>query len=185
MTRWLWRILIWSWLLWRVSRLPLRLVPVHPDLAGGLGPVGAAQSHFTTLSFALSVPGAAVFVEQMWFTAAPLNQFLPSMAGVVVLNWLLFLGPLLLFGPRLYAIKRIGRREYGLLGTVYTSRFHAKWIQREAPADASLLGSADIQSLADLANAFSVVRHMRGVPFGLAEVLSFAVAAGTPRCPWS
>lgn len=53
----------------------------------------------------------------------------------------------------------------------------------QAPADASLLGSADIRSLADLANAFSVVRHRRGVPFGLAEALSFAVAAGAPALP--
>ena len=33
--RWLWRLANWGYFLWRVSRLPLRLVPTHPDGAGG------------------------------------------------------------------------------------------------------------------------------------------------------
>jgi hypothetical protein len=35
--RWLWRLALWCVFLWRVSRLELRLVPTHPDRAGGLG----------------------------------------------------------------------------------------------------------------------------------------------------
>ena len=33
---WLWRILIWGFFLFRVSRLDLQLVPTHPDLVGGV-----------------------------------------------------------------------------------------------------------------------------------------------------
>jgi len=35
--RWLWRLGMWGFFLWRLSRLDLRLVPTHPDRAGGLG----------------------------------------------------------------------------------------------------------------------------------------------------
>jgi hypothetical protein len=31
------RLALWFFFLWRVSRLELRLVPTHPDRAGGLG----------------------------------------------------------------------------------------------------------------------------------------------------
>src|SRR5439155_9654633 len=54
---WLWRLLLWSIFLWRVSRLDLHLVPAHPDLSGGLQFVGASVRAFPLLSFAL---GAAV-----------------------------------------------------------------------------------------------------------------------------
>jgi len=37
-----------------------------------------------------------------------------------------------------------------------------------------LIGSGDIQSLADLANSFDVVRNMRLVPFGMQAVLHCA-----------
>ena len=30
-------ILTWARFLWQVSRIPLRLVPIHPDRSGGLG----------------------------------------------------------------------------------------------------------------------------------------------------
>ncbi len=45
------------------------------------------------------------------------------------------------------------------------------------------VGSPDIQSLADLSNAFAVVRHMRLVPFGLRHALYLAVAAVAPMLP--
>jgi hypothetical protein len=38
--RWLWVFIIWSWLLFKISRLDLELTPTHPDRTGGLGFVG-------------------------------------------------------------------------------------------------------------------------------------------------
>jgi hypothetical protein len=40
-------------------------------------------------------------------------------------------------------------------------KFDAMWVRGGAPADEPLVGSADIQSLADLGNSFEVVRTMR------------------------
>ena len=40
--------------------------------------------------------------------------------------------------------------------------FDDKWLRGRAPADEPLIGSADIQSLADLGNSYEVVRdHAR------------------------
>jgi hypothetical protein len=46
-----------------------------------------------------------------------------------------------------------------------------------------LIGSGDIQSLADLANSFDVVRNMRLVPFGMQAVLQIGVVAALPIAP--
>jgi hypothetical protein len=40
--RWYVRFFIWFQFLWRISKLDLRLLPAHPDRAGGLGFLGAA-----------------------------------------------------------------------------------------------------------------------------------------------
>jgi hypothetical protein len=52
-----------------------------------------------------------------------------------------------------------------------------------APADEPLVGSADIQSLADIGNSFEVVRTMRIVPFTKEAILQLAVVAAAPMAP--
>jgi hypothetical protein len=183
MGRWLWRILIWWWFLWRLSRLDLQLIPVHPDLTGGLGHLGIVESHFGALSVAYSAAVAGTFVEEMWFGGAALERFLMPVTGIVLLNLGLFVGPLFFFGPRLLAVKRKGLREYSLLGSAYARGFDAKWVHRAEPPAEPLLGSADIQSLADLANAFDVIRRMRLVPIRLGLVVGLVVATLVPLVP--
>ena len=70
----------------------------------------------------------------------------------------LVFGPLLVFAPQLAQAKRTGLREYGTLAERYVREFDAKWLRGGAPAGEPLVGSADIQSLADLGNSFEVVR---------------------------
>ena len=52
--RWLWIFLIWSWFLFRVSRLGLELTPTHPDRAGGLGFLGWGLASFGLVLMAIS-----------------------------------------------------------------------------------------------------------------------------------
>jgi len=50
--RWYFRLIVWYVFLWRVSRLPLRLNPLHPDRAGGLGFIGNSVFAFLPVLFA-------------------------------------------------------------------------------------------------------------------------------------
>ena len=45
------------------------------------------------------------------------------------------------------------------------------------------MGSADIQSLADLANSYEVVRGIRAVPFGRDTIIQVVVPALIPFAP--
>ena len=93
------------------------------------------------------------------------------------------LGPLLVFSRQLEAAKRAGLREYGTLAQRYAREFKYKWLCGGAPANEPLIGSADIQSLADLGNAYTVIKEMRWVPFTLQTVLQLAVATLLPALP--
>ena len=46
-----------------------------------------------------------------------------------------------------------------------------------------MLGSADLQSLADLASGYDIVDRMRFVPFGPRAVIAIAAAALAPMLP--
>jgi hypothetical protein len=102
--------------------------------------------------------------------------------------WLLFLillvvTPLLFFVIHLSAAKRAGMREYGIVGSRYVAEFRRKWIEGDAGKDEALIGTADIQSLADLSNSFEAVTEMRVVPFGRAAVLRLAMITLLPLAP--
>jgi hypothetical protein len=163
--RWVWRYLIWCWFLWRTSRLELQLIPTHPDRAAGLAFLGLAQAKFGIIVFGLSSIISSTMGEEILFGKASLAEYKLLILGYVVLILIIFLGPLLVFSLKLFGVKRQGLLEYGALANEYTRSFDRKWIRGKAPEGEALIGSADIQSLADLGNSFAIVREMRGVPF--------------------
>ena len=73
--------------------------------------------------------------------------------------------------------------SYGQLAQDYVEDFERKWIVHDPPPKEDLLGAADIQSLADLANSYSVVSSMRTVPFGLDDITRLAAATAVPFLP--
>jgi hypothetical protein len=165
--RWLYRYLLWSWFLWRVSRLHLRLVSTHPDRVGGLAFLGVLQVKFCPIVFALASVLSAYVGQEIIFGGAVLRQFKVMIMGNVALILVIFLSPYLVFSFQLFEAKRRGFLAYSKLANDYSRSFDRKWIRGEAPKGELLLGSSDIQSLADLSNSFAIVRDMRMVPFDL------------------
>ena len=167
LARWLWRYLIWCWLLWRISRLDLQLIPTHPDRAAGLGFLGVAQAKFGIIVLAFSSILSSHWGAEIFFGGAFLADYKVMILVYVVLVLFVLLGPLLVFSFRLFEVKRRGLLEYGALANQYTRTFDRKWIGGKAPEGEALIGSADIQSLADLGNSFQIIREMRFAPIDL------------------
>jgi hypothetical protein len=92
------------------------------------------------------------------------------------------LAPLMLFTPQLARAKRGGLAEYGTLTSSYVMAFDQKWL-RSKPNDEELLGTGDIQSLADLGNSFAVIREMRAIPFATDDVVRLLIATVAPIVP--
>ena len=181
--RWYFRLFIWIRFLWQFSRLRLNLLPTHPDNVGGLGELGNTVYAFTVLLVAHGAIVAAQVAGRVLLLGAALPQFAAEIAAVVVVLLLVVLGPMWLFAPQLSRAKRAGLLEYGALAERYVRQFDTKWLRGGAPRDEALLGSADIQSLADLANSFSVVRSMRVMPVSKGAVIQLVVAVCLPIAP--
>ena len=79
--------------------------------------------------------------------------------------------------------KHAGLREFGTLAERYVREFDAKWLRGTAPPDEPFVGSADIQSLADLGNSFEVVRTMRFTPVTKDMVVRLGLATLAPVVP--
>ncbi len=181
--RWYFRLFIWARALWQVSRLELALIPTHPDRSGGLG-----------------------FLAQVSYAFAPLAMAQGALfAGTIARSDLLRRGR----AARLQAgATRGGGRDrarrpgadarvrseargrqaprparYGTLAQRYVREFDRKWLRGGAAADEPLVGSADIQSLADLGNSFEIVQGMRLVPLTLQSVMGLALATLLPVTP--
>jgi hypothetical protein len=61
--------------------------------------------------------------------------------------------------------------------------FDRKWVRGENPSEEPLLGTADMQSLADLNNSVNIVREMRWIPAGKRLLIIFAAAVIVPLTP--
>jgi len=180
--RWYLRLVIWFGLLWRTSRLNLHLVPTHPDRAGGIGFLGKSTYAFSPILFAQGAVLAGLISNRIFYQGQSLMTFKVSIVALVGFFVLVILGPLIMFTPRLAHAKRNGLREYGTLATDYVIDFDQKWVRGGAGGEV-ILGTADIQSLSDLANSYSVVREMKLVPFILDDVTQLVVATALPLAP--
>jgi hypothetical protein len=181
--RWYFRLFIWTRFLWQVSRIKLNLVPTHPDRAGGLGFLSYVTHAFAPLLAAQGVLLAGVMANKIFYVSAKLTDFKMELAAMVTITLFFVLVPLLVFIPRLARTKREGLAEYGALAQRYVREFDEKWLRGGAPADEPLVGSGDIQSLADLGNSFEIVKGMKVVPFGKDTLLRLAVISLAPVAP--
>lgn len=183
LVRWYFRLFIWARLLWQVSRIDLSLVPTHPDRAGGLGFLANTVHAFALLAVAHGVMLAGPLANRIFFLGAKLTDYKPEIAVIVLLMLFIIVGPLLVFAPQLAQAKRDGLREYGTLSEQYVREFDTKWVHGSAPAAEPLVGSADIQSLADMGNSYEVVRTMRMVPLTKETVIQLVFATLVPIVP--
>jgi len=181
--RWYYRILIWTRFLWQVSRIELSLIPTHPDRLGGLGFLSNIAYAFTPLAIAHGALTTGPIANRIFYLGASLPDFKAEAAFIVLFVLVLVFGPFLVFGSRLAAAKRTGLREYGTLAERYVREFDQKWLRGGAPPDEPLVGSGDIQSLADLGNSFEVVKTMRLVPVTRDAVLRLVAATVAPIVP--
>jgi hypothetical protein len=181
--RWYFRIFIWGRFLFQVSRLELSLVPIHPDKLGGLGFLANTVYAFGPLAAAHGLMLAGPLASRIFFAGAKLSDFRAEALALVVVVLLVVFGPLLFFAPKLAAARRKGSREYGTLAESYVRAFDEKWLRGGASPDERLLGSGDLQSLADLGNSLEVIRTMRTFPITKEAVVRLAAATFAPIVP--
>jgi len=179
--RWYMRLFIWFRFLWQVNRIELNLMPAHPDRCGGLSFLGKSAYAYSPILFAQGAILAGIVANRVLYHGEALASFRFQIGGFIVFFVAFVLGPLLMFTPRMAQAKRKALADYGLFAQRYVQAFDQKWVHGTSPDE--LLGTGDIQSLADLGNSYQVVREMRVVPFSLQDVSRLAIATAVPLAP--
>lgn len=181
--RWLWRLGLWWYFLWRVGKLPLRLIPTHSDRVAGLGYLEIVHEQFAPLAFAISALFSALCAEVISpgiITFETLYSIIPLFA---LFTAAVFIGPLFVFYRKLWICRANGLSEYMIMASRYVTAFDSKWIRDPNSSGEVQLGTADLQSLADLTQSIDIVRDMRWVPVGNRLIMELACCVAAPLLP--
>jgi hypothetical protein len=177
----LWSWGLWSRVLWGFSRTDPHPIPTHPDHAGGLEHLAEPAAGFAVATLAGSTVVAATWANQILLAGANAQSFAASVVGLALLALLFALGPLLFFSRCLLSARIGGLREYSDLALQYTRLFHRRWL--EESENRSVLGTPDIQSLADLGTSYENLSKMRVVLFGPRTAIMVVAAVCVPMVP--
>jgi hypothetical protein len=182
--RWYVRFFIWFLFLLRVSRLDLNLVATHSDRSGGIGFLAQCVYGFSGVLFAQGTLLSATIAMSVINEGRSVYDFKKETVGSVLVFLAVVLGPLALFSRRMLQAKWNALLVYSSLASKYVEDFDRKWIRggRDTQSE-PLLGTGDIQSLADLTNSYAVLQSMRPVPFELRDALWLAAVTVAPLLP--
>ncbi len=180
--RWLWRWLLWAYVLVRLSRLPLSLNAIHPDQAAGLTILSSPID-----AFALYVAADASIVAVAWMVKlhdhrATLETISSSFFALVVAAIVIACSPLLVFLRDLHEARHRDTTDYHALAREYVDEFRRKWITGRADAS-PVLGTSDIQSLNDLIGSYKAADSTRLYPFGVRDIINVCAGALVPMVP--
>jgi hypothetical protein len=178
---WFWRLALWSRLLWRISRLELRLVASHPDGRAGLSFLGYSVRAFAAVALALAIIAAGRSARMVLASGELPIHTLVFDGALLLTVAALFVAPLLVFTPTLMRTWRQGALAYDALAERLGHAFERKWLASEA--DQSARDPADFSAAADLYSVVANVHAIRLVPVGLKDLIVIAVALLAPFAP--
>jgi len=184
--RWYFRLFLWYRFLWKVSGLPLQFNYYHPDRSGGLGFLTASALAFAPVITAQTMVVSGFIFDHIIFAGERLHDFRLEIAGLLIFGLLVLIFPLGFFAVKLERAERTAKIELGVLASHYVDDFRAKWVQggvRDVHEGETLLGTPDIQSLADMANSFGVVSEMRLLPITKQTLIRLVIIIGFPLPP--
>ncbi|MGD8588007.1 MAG: hypothetical protein PVG22_04155 [Chromatiales bacterium] len=182
---WFWRYIAWTIFIWRVSRLDLYLTGSHPDRTGGLGFIGIGQASFVSLVVGFSIIYSSAIAKEIVYDGAELIGFLPEITILMGLFLIIFLTPLLVFSPQLVRLRVSEIRRYSAFSGELARRFSARWNKTDNSREDidRLLGSSEVDRLANLTVVFGTIKRVRVVPVDLVTALTIALATFGPMVP--
>ncbi|VVD72428.1 hypothetical protein PAQ31011_00679 [Pandoraea aquatica] len=177
---WLWRACLLFILLFRIGRLPLALVPSHPDRAAGLSFVERMAFIFSPVAFAISAVVAASFAHEVVYHGASAMQMKTLLIASAALISVVFLLPLLPLAIPLGRLKRSAIFEYGSLVAHHDRLVHERWILHQDIGKPEILDAPELGPVADIHAVYDAVKNMRSVPLSKLSILAIVVPVAVP-----
>ncbi len=183
MLGWFWRLGLWMRFLKAISRLHLKLVPAHPDGAGGLQFIALSPRLFMPLAFAFGAISAGTMANHVMHDGLnPMDHpFLPAITALVMV--VMLVTPPLVFTSRLMHTWHRGIFFYGELARRMGLTFEDKWFSRNSVIDSETLEKPDFSSTTDLYGIVSNVYNMRPLLFDPKNAVTILVATLIPFAP--
>lgn len=182
--RWLYRLIIWWRVLYRMSRLGLNIQPAHPDGRGGLAFIGDSIQAFGILAFAFGATASGAVADFIFNESAPLTELKGFIAGAAIFILLLFIGPLGFFIKPLYEAKDEALLRYEGLAEKFWQAFDRKWLEAPlARPTADQIAQSDFSALDDLGSVVKAVREMKTFPLTHDGLLPLVLAIAIPFLP--
>lgn len=179
---WLWRLTLWARLLWRVSRLDLRLVASHPDHCAGLSFVGHSLRAFAIVALALSTIAAGRSAHLVMDGGGLPTPYIFFNVGLLVVLAAIVAAPVLVFMAPLMRTWRHGSFAYGTLADRAGQAFEHRWLDRRE-ADKGAFERPDFSATADLYAVVSNVAAIRFIPIDLKDLIALVGAMLLPFVP--
>lgn len=182
--RWVFVLIVWSRFLYLVSRLHLELTPTHPDHVGGLGFLAWGLASFSTVLMATSVVCSAGFAAEILHHGESLNSLKYHVAAFVVIAIIMIHAPLLAFSGQLARCRFTGLLKFGALVWQHDREFDEKWLSPHPDENRErILGSSDVQSMADIATCYEHINDMRLIPYDMKALVVLVFSALIPMVP--
>ncbi len=182
--RWLWRFLVWTLLLFAISRLPLRLLSHNPDRAAGLGFLTIFPTIFTGFTFAISCVVSSNMLKDLAYQSHSPDTVWLAMAAWLVLCVVVFVGPLLVFVGPLAAAQENALLEFGRYATLHHLALGDRLAAQASHEDDARRATAPDFSLASNLNSIlQSVRQQNLVPVSAGTVKQVVLAAAIPMIP--
>ncbi len=177
--RWVWRLLLWVCVLWRVSSLDLHPRPAHPDRAGGLAFLGGTQAAFGVLVFAFGIQLSCLIADAVHFRGAEIMDYRYQVIAFVLIVVVVLLLPLLVFAPKL-----VQAREEQLFLLSGSAHRGAGDLERKLrTSQTGELPAEAVSGLSDFSVLYENARLMKPVPLEMQHILALVLAAVTPFLP--
>lgn len=177
---WLLRIIVWGWMLRKISKLNLNLFAVHPDLCGGLGFLGYALRFFSPIAFAISAAIAGNMLDFIMIEGVHFDGLkLPALAYFIFIT-VLFTMPLLSFSSKLVNAREQSVFEnYDYANGIYRE-LRAKFAKGYDKVNAADLSSPDFSGASDLSAVIENALNMKFVPFTLKDYIPLWLMTALP-----
>jgi hypothetical protein len=173
----LWKLVVWVWLLARLSRMRLHIEPLHPDQRCGLRFLGETQVAFVPLVAALGVQLGCVIADAVQFQELTLSSFKLVGAAFVVLSVLLLLGPLVIFARRGWLAIERAEDAFSIWGSLAARHISAQLVNSQREHDMAHLSTSEISSMTDAAALFDRVLATRSLPVDTRQIALIVVVA--------
>ncbi len=177
---WLWRVILLLILFSRISRLDLKIVPTHPDGAGGLRFIERFPKAFSPVLLGISSVTAAKWAHDVVYHGTDVAALRVNMISLAIVLLLIFSAPYLVWVGRLLGAKKQALLEYGALVGDHGRLVRRRWIEKGAVDDDAILTAPELGPVADTVTLYEMVQKMNVIPLGKAAFFTLAVPIAMP-----